>query len=236
MSADFPHMACTALSVATSRRLAFLQLRADPLYERMTLAQRNQFVDAALQNGYLLAQAQRVHGSIDPWALAARLRVSVRETKRDAGFGTTVVCAAYHTRSREIELYTPVLERMQARLDRVCAAAPPLHPLLAAPVKDVFLAHEIYHHLDCARGRSSLCHRQRIVLLHLGAWRWTSGVTSLAEIAAGAFAQELLGLAFHAKLLDLFLLQDADNTAAERFVQMLCESGDALRESLEVLA
>jgi CxxC motif-containing protein (DUF1111 family) len=38
--------------------------------------------------------------------------------------------------------------------------------------------------------------------MKLGRWTWTAGLTTLPEIAAGAFAQQLLGLSFHPKLLD----------------------------------
>ncbi len=38
-------------------------------------------------------------------------------------------------------------------------------------------------------------------------WNWTSGLSSLSEIAAGAFAQQLLGLPFHPKLLDFLSIQ-----------------------------
>ena len=48
-----------------------------------------------------------------------------------------------------------------------------------------------------------------MTLLTLARWRWTGGLTSLPEIAAGAFAQSLLGLAFHPKLLDLATLSSA---------------------------
>jgi len=41
----------------------------------------------------------------------------------------------------------------------------------------------------------------------MGRWQWTSGLSSLCEIAAGAFAQRLLGLSFHPKLLDLLILK-----------------------------
>jgi hypothetical protein len=41
----------------------------------------------------------------------------------------------------------------------------------------------------------------------VGRWAWTSGLASLPEIAAGAFAQALLGLPFHGKLLESVLVK-----------------------------
>jgi len=64
-------------------------------------------------------------------------------------------------------------------------------------------------------------------VLRLGPWRWTSGLTSLAEIAAGAFAQGLLGLRWHPRWFDLITVFDADPAAAARLVAAL-RADDAL--------
>ena len=70
----------------------------------------------------------------------------------------------------------------------------------------IFLAHELYHHFDCLRGSERLARRHTVEIFGIGDWHWTSGLTSLCEIAAGAFAQRLLGLPFHPKVLDLLLV------------------------------
>ena len=65
-------------------------------------------------------------------------------------------------------------------------------------VSPIYVAHELYHFLDSARA-VPLARRHRVKILGL----WTSGLTSLPEIAAGAFAQALLGLPWHPKWLEL---------------------------------
>jgi hypothetical protein len=50
------------------------------------------------------------------------------------------------------------------------------------------------------------------------------GIVAVAEIAAGAFAQRLVGLRFHPKLLDLVTIYDADRGAARRMVRALVAS------------
>jgi hypothetical protein len=217
--------ALAVLPLGTPQALGFLQLRADPLFYRIKPAQRLELVVAALADGRHLADQQRERGVKDPWELAARLGVPVRETAGDADFGTTVVCAEYRTRHPRIVLYTRVLERLQAALDDVRGGGPS-----RVDVKAAFLAHELYHHLDESRGDQSLSRRHRVCLLRLGSWRWTSGVTSLPEIAAGAFAQSLLGLPFHAKLLELFVVLDADAGAAHRYIEALAACGTAFPE------
>jgi hypothetical protein len=204
-----------SLPLATPRALAFLQLQADPLFHRVKAARRHALIDAALEDGRALGVAHRREFGADPRALAARARVTVWESAREAGFGATVVCAEYRERTQHVVLYTPVLGRLQA----ACTALG--SPFCSLDVHAAFLAHELYHHLDCGRGPEALASRHRIDLLRLGRWRWTSGVASLAEIAAGAFAQSLLGLPFHAKLLELLVLLEANPAAGPRYVEAL---------------
>ena len=66
----------------------------------------------------------------------------------------------------------------------------------------VFLAHELYHHLARSAPRPPFSRAYRVTLLQLGRWRWTSRIASLEEIAAGAFAQSLLGMKFHPRLIE----------------------------------
>jgi hypothetical protein len=233
MSAGDREAVCSALPLATPLALAALQLRADPLFERMTAAQRAQLPQAALDDGAHLAARYRACGCADPWALAERLGVRVRQTTHDGGFGTTVVCAEYQTRSQDIVLYTPVLARVQARVGALLGASPAVALLGRRSVRDIYLAHELYHHLDIARGARSISRRHRVCLLRVGRWRWTSGVSSLAEIGAGAFAQCLLELPFHAKLLDLFVLVDTDASATRRFLAALTAGTGVVESSGE---
>ncbi len=53
------------------------------------------------------------------------------------------------------------------------------------------------------RGQQTLCSRHRVPVLRLGRLRVTAAVAGMREIAAGAFAQRLLGLRFHPRLLDV---------------------------------
>jgi hypothetical protein len=75
-----------------------------------------------------------------------------------------------------------------------------LSALAGFDVAPIYIAHELYHCLDEARP-VPLVHRHRVTILGL----WTNGFSSLPEIAAGAFAQELLCLPWHPKWLEMQL-------------------------------
>ncbi len=177
--------------------LALQQLRSDPQFSRIAPERHTSLVDAALQDGRFLAMDVKRHLGSDPAAIADGCGVPVFDSEDEAGFGTTMVFAEYGTRPPSITLYRPALEAMDAAL--VASPLGRAHGFLCS--RPVFLAHELYHHFDCSR-RVPLARRHRVRLFGMGRWAWTSGLASLPEIAAGAFAQALLGLPFHPKFLD----------------------------------
>jgi hypothetical protein len=138
--------------------------------------------EAALTAGRVAARELRAHcGTGDPAEIARKLGVAVDEVDGDGGFGTVVVYADYMPRPPRVRLFMPAI----AALDRRLADYP---ERLAEGTRPVFLAHELFHHWE-------ELHPDR-ALLRLYRDR------RLPEIAAGSFAQELLGLKFHPEQLD----------------------------------
>lgn len=187
------------------RALGLLQLRADPQFPRIEPGRHAALVDAALADGRFLAGDVRTHLGPDPAFIAASCGVPVLDSEEEAGFGSTIVFAEYATRPPAITLYGPAIRRLDARIAASGAAAAPG----IGATRSIFLAHELYHHFDCTRSEP-LARRHRVRIFRLGGWTWTSGLISLAEIAAGAFAQELLGLSFHPKLLEKFTVRSEE--------------------------
>jgi len=187
---------------ATSTALGLAALSSDVQFHRIPETQQGELVELALQDGWRLARhASRQWGS-DPFVVAARCKVPIVGSHSEAGFGSTVIYAEYALSPQSITLYAPAIRRLdaliagQSRFDWGIERTAP-----------VFLAHELYHHFDCMRGKEALIHRHRVSIVTLGRWTWTAGLSTLPEIAAGAFAQELLGLSFHPKRLDRLLLK-----------------------------
>jgi len=187
----------------TSSALGLLALSSDVQFRRIPVAQRTELVEHALKDGRLLAQRVCQQWGSDPSVIAGRCNLPIIENPTEAGFGSTVIYAEYAVSPPSITLYTPAIRRLDAliakhrRFDWGIERTTP-----------VFLAHELYHYFDCMRGKDALIRRHRMSIVKLGRWNWTVGLSTLPEIAAGAFAQELLGLSFHPKLLDLLLLKD----------------------------
>lgn len=189
---------------AAPQALGLLQLLEDPQYPRIPVERRVALVEAALEDGRSLADRTCDLWGSDPIAIAACCGVPVIHSEDDAGFGSVIVYADYAARASSITLYLPAI----LRLDRLIAERGAEVCRSIGSTMPIFLAHELYHHFDCTRGSAPLSRRHFVQIFRIGPWNWTSGLSSLSEIAAGAFAQELLGLSFHPKMLDLLLLQD----------------------------
>jgi hypothetical protein len=202
---------------ATPRVLGRLILAADPQIARVALDQRDRLVDTALDDGESMACMVLAQWSHDPEVVARQVNVPVIDSREEGGYGSTVVYAEYGGRLPRIVLYRAALDR----LDRQLAQPGTAEVLGVARARSVYLAHELYHHFDLARGEASIAQRSRVVLFQLSPFRWTSGIAALAEIAAGAFAQHLLGLRFHPKLLDLLAAYEANPASARRMALAL---------------
>ncbi len=138
-----------------------------------------------------------------PDEMATRLGVRVEDVEADGGFGNVMVFADYRPRPPSVRLYAPALRVLDAEL--------PAYPEPLPGSRAVFLAHELFHHLETLDPRCVPSRRHRS--------------KALSEIAAGAFAQELLGLRYHPKLLDVAALFSRDPATAERLADDICEMG-----------
>ena len=186
----------------TTRALGDSLLAEDAMFRRVPPDARSALLEAALSEGRARAECVRLDWGTDPWTIAQWLRVAVVESDADAGFGSVIVFAEYTQRPPTITLYRNAIERA----NRCLAAEREQGILNLEDGRPVFLAHELYHHL-ARMAPLPPSRTYRVTLLQLGRWRWTSRIAGLEEVAAGAFAQTLLGLKFHPRLIELICVQ-----------------------------
>jgi hypothetical protein len=180
----------------------------EPHAARLGTAETSTLVDAALIDGAMLAEQIRQSWGEEPERIAAVNAVPVFDSDANAGYGTTLVFAHYQTRPLGILLYRPVIARLDSELRQSGIG----RLLGIDSTRAVFLAHELYHHFDEARARP-LCSRHRAPVLSIGRLRVTAAIAGMREIAAGAFAQQLLGSTFHPRLLELAAVAFAQRRA-----------------------
>jgi hypothetical protein len=172
-------------------------LREDRLAASLSAGEVHALTGAALIHGADLADKVARRWSRDPDAIAAANRIAVEDVETDASYGTTIVFAQYRSRPLGIVLHRPAIERLDTQL-----SASGVQALWGGNTRGVFLAHELFHHFDEALV-APLCRRHRVPVLRLGPLRITAPLAGLREIAAGAFAQYLLRLPFHPRVLDV---------------------------------
>ena len=139
-----------------------------------------------------------------PQELARALKVGVETTDDDPLVGSIWRFAEYRPRPPRIVLYN----RGLAPLEEVLVGTMATRLLGRATPRDVFIVHELYHHAEAIRPDTPIARRYRPTLFRIGNWHWRTGIGALAEIAAGAFAQSLLDLPCHPRMLD-FVAVDA---------------------------
>jgi hypothetical protein len=188
------------LAAATPEALALAMLEADPHARRLDRVTQLAAVTDALADGTNAVRALRGSFSdCSPQAIAHALGVPIESIDDDPMVGRLWRFAEYRERPARILLYA----RGLAPLDRVVTDELAARLLGPATPRDVFIAHELFHHLETIREDTPIAQRYRPSLFRLGGWHWRTGIPALSEIAAGAFAQELLGLPCHPRVLDL---------------------------------
>jgi hypothetical protein len=186
--------------LASPETLGLVMLKSDPHAWRLDRATQLVAVSDALADGAAIAQnwQERFPGRTAE-ELARELRVPIETTDDDPMVGSIWRFAEYRQRPSRIVLYS----RGLAPLEHSLIGTPAMRLLGRATPRDVFIAHELYHHAEIIRSETPIAQRYQPTLFRIGNWHWRTGIAALAEIAAGAFAQSLLDLPCHPKVLDL---------------------------------
>ena len=193
------------VAVASPETLGLGMLQADPHAWRLDRSTQLAAVSDALADGIAAATNLRTRfGDLSPEQIARALRLPVETTDSDPMVGSIWRFAEYRPRPPRIVLYS----RGLGPLERSLTGARAAQLLGQATARDVFIAHELYHHIESVRPEMPIARRYQPTLFRMGNWHWRTGIAALAEIAAGAFAQSLLDLPCHPKALD-FVAVDA---------------------------
>jgi hypothetical protein len=200
------------VAAASPEALGFVMLEADPHAKLLDHATKLAAVSDALAEGTAAANALRARfPDHAPQRIAGELGVPIETIDDDPAVGVLWRFAEYRQRPARILLYRSGL----APLDRAVGGL--AEQLLGqATAQDVFVAHELFHHIEATRPDVPMARRYRPTLFRIGGWHWRTGIAALSEIAAGAFAQGLLDLPCHPRVLDLLALDavSASATAA----------------------
>jgi hypothetical protein len=208
-AADAPWFA--EIVAASPETLGLAMLKADAHGWRLDSAAQFAAVSDALADGAATARDLRKRfPTLTAREVAGELGVPIETTEDDPMVGSIWRFAEYRPRPPLIMLYNRGIEPLERTLARSL-----IKRLLGrATPRDVFVAHELYHHAETIRSEVPIARRYQPTLFRIGNWRWRTGVAALAEIAAGAFAQSLLDLPCYPCVLDFVALDTITPSAA----------------------
>lgn len=191
-------------AAASPEMLGLLMLKSDLHAARLDQHAQHAAVIDALADGTAAAMdLRRRFPEKAPREIAGELAVPVTVTDDDPLVGSIWRFAEYRARPPKILLYARGLVPLEQALVR----EPVARLLGEATVEDVFIAHELYHYVETTRAETPIARRHQATLFQIGKWQWRTGIATLAEIAAGSFAQALLDLPCHPKVLDFVAAQ-----------------------------
>ena len=198
---DVPRL--SELMAASPETLGLLMLEADPHARRLDRTTQLAAVSDALADGAATARNWRERfPGLGPHEIAGELQLPVETTDDDPMVGSIWRFAEYRPRAPRITLYNLGI----APLERTLTGSLATRLIGQATPRDVFIAHELYHHAEATRSETSIARRYQPTLFRIRNWHWRTGIAALTEIAAGAFAQSLLDLPCHPKALDFITL------------------------------
>jgi hypothetical protein len=194
-----------ALMAASPETLGSMMLEADPHAWRLDGIARCAAVRDALADGAATANALRTRfPDFSPEAIAQEHGVPIAITDEEPMIGSLWRFAEYQQCPARILLYRRGLMPLRRAVTGEMASRLIGHAKLSA----VFVAHELFHHAEATRRDTPNARRFQPTLFRIGRWRWRTGIPALTEIAAGAFAQSLLDLPCHPKMLDFVALDE----------------------------
>jgi hypothetical protein len=187
---------------ATPEALGRQMLAHDGVAARLPAETLEQLVAAALEDGAAAGLMLRAeHPDLPPDLIAGALGVSVVEVDEEPWAGPFLRFADYGSHPPKIRLFRTAIVFLDWLLSR-SGVGDRVGIDRTAPI---FIAHELYHHIEATRDAPPLARRHAVTRLRFGHWQLRAPVLAMPEIAAGACAQAVVALGSHPAILDLIV-------------------------------
>lgn len=207
-----PEAMARALRSLTDLQWGRYAFSREPLEGKFTPEEKDRYTQAAVSCGKEWARKMASRcGTRDPRTIAGKLGVQVLTADIPAGGGQ--VLFAQFVQPDEITVFTDCLDK-----------AASLGALLPAreSLMDILLAHELFHAVE-EQNVDVMYTRTETIELWRKPFSNRSRIACLSEIAAMAFARELLDLDYNPYALDVLLVYPYDQNAACGLYEEICE-------------
>lgn len=170
--------------------LGMWELEHDVLFGKIPPDRYSQLIAFAWDLGRKTAhEYYENYGTRVPSQLASKLGLVLVEVQENAALPAYQVYSEYFSNQKRVVLHKDTIlkaiRHLQGKGYAYCENY--------EQMRELFIAHEIYHHVEChVKGLTS--QKQKIVTLKIGPLQITSGIRALCEIGAHGFAKTLLQL------------------------------------------
>ena len=171
----------------------------DPLKEKVSEAEKKELLERCMQDGQHYGETiLEQYPGMAPSQIAHALGLQVLRPEMPHK-GSQVVFADFEE-PRTIRVYQNTIrhanetiqqESLQSFFDGI-------------NLEEVLIAHELFHTIEMLNKDTIFTLNHKIVLWHIGSFKYTSSLPSLREITAMRFAKTLTGLPFSPYLLEVF--------------------------------
>lgn len=193
------------------RTFAYLELSGDLLFGKIPPKKRAYYVDGALELGR--EQARCFQGKELETLYREHGIAIIYQKEAPSAFGVHLRAqSVMGKKEKRVELYRSSIEGL-ARYSSYGTE----ENISEALALSMHLAHEFFHYLEFAQGKSAAECLEPVTLTRLFGFTRTGHIQKCSEIAAHAFAKELLGLPYLPNAYDYFYLIHTGKLTEEEF-------------------
>lgn len=170
--------------------LGMWELRNDAIFDRIPKDRYMELIDFAWNTGSEAAKEclKKYHTNI-PDELVKKLGLTFLELDNEGASPAYRVFSEYYSNLKRIVIFKKTI--MEAYNKLVADGFTEINDY--AEMRELFIAHEIFHHLECHMiGLTSK--KKKITTFKIGPFQITSGVRAMCEIGAHSFTKTLLGI------------------------------------------
>ncbi|MDD3361451.1 MAG: hypothetical protein PHW34_07260 [Hespellia sp.] len=187
----------------------------EPLEGKISLGQKKQYIKAANECGRSWAKkVMKEYETAQPETIAKKMGIAVKKTARP--IGGEIVLFAQFVRPNEITIFTDCIHKANL-LEKECDCKILQEDIL----EKILLSHELFHAVEEKHQKEIYTHTEKIEL-----WKKPfsnrSKIVCLSEIAAMAFAAEIMRLQVSPYMLDILLTYSYDKNAAYGLYEEIC--------------
>lgn len=183
--------------------------RRDPLDKKISDEDKVSIINESIDCGCMEARMLREkYGEMDSSSYAEKLNIDILEVEAHDD-GSYILFAKFNDPNK-VSVYMESVRKAEALVQSNDLS----NLICGVNIKDVLIAHEMFHFIESQKN-DIYTRNKKIQLWKLGPIKYKSGLVVLGEIAAMAFAKELLQLDYSPHLFDVLLLYAHNESQAK---------------------